>query len=169
MKRTYFITGIIVAALSVTAVAASAKGSGGKMRGHHGPQINFEEVDTNGDGFLSQDELTAHAQARFDKVDTNGDGSLSAEELQASMEQRMKDRAQKGSEKMLERRDANGDGVLSPEEMQPKGDRTAKMFDRLDTDGDGKISKEEFEAAREKMRDGRKGKKRHGQPDSEQN
>ena len=162
MKRTYLITGIVVTALSVTAVAASANGFDGKKRGH-GPRINFEEVDTNGDGFLSQAELEAHGAARFATADTNGDGVLSADELQAAMEARAADRAKRGSEKMIERMDANGDGVLSQDEMKPRGDRTARMFERLDKDGDGQISKEEFEAAREKMRDGRKGKKRHGQ------
>ena len=58
---------------------------------------------------------------------------------------------------MIERRDSNGDGVLSPDEMAPRKDRSAKMFERADTDGDGKISKTEFEAARDKIREHRKG------------
>ncbi|PSL19659.1 EF-hand domain-containing protein [Shimia abyssi] len=159
MKRTTFITGIVVAALSVTAVAASAKGQGGK---HRGMQINFEELDTNGDGFVTQAEMDAHAAARFAKMDTNGDGALSADELEAAVAERAQERAKKGAARMIEHRDANGDGVLSQDEMKPKAERSAKMFDRLDSDGDGQISKEEFEAAREKMRHGHKGKKRDG-------
>ena len=157
MKRNLFITGVVVAAISVTAFAANAKEQGGKMRGPQEPRITFEELDLDGDGFVTEDDLAAHAAARFAASDSNGDGVLSADELEAATLKRMQDRAAGKAGKMIERRDSNGDGVLSPDEMAPRKDRSAKMFERADTDGDGKISKTEFEAARDKMREHRKG------------
>lgn len=163
MKRNLFITGVVVAAISVTALAANAREQGGKMRGPQEPRITFEELDLNGDGFVTEDDMAAHAAARFEAADSNGDGVLSTDELEAAALKRMQERAAGQAGKMIERRDANGDGVLSPDEMAPRKDRGARMFERADADGDGKISKAEFDAAREKMHERRKGmRKGHG-------
>ncbi|MDP2579374.1 EF-hand domain-containing protein [Shimia thalassica] len=159
MKRAMFMTGVLAAALSVTAAGAWAMDKECGPKGKHGPRhmMNFEEVDANQDGKITQDELDAFAKARFDKADTDGDGMLSAEEMQAKATEDMKKRAEKRSAKMLEHKDANGDGKLSFEEMQSKGKkRGGKMIEKMDTDNDGAVSKEEFEAAKAKM------EKRHG-------
>ncbi|MEQ9695791.1 EF-hand domain-containing protein [Shimia sp. SDUM112013] len=164
MKRAVFITGIVAAALAVTAVGASAKGHGHGMKGHHGPamMMNFDEIDANKDGKITQDEMDAFAQARFDKADTNGDGLLSTDEMQAQVEEMMKQRAKDRSAMMMARKDANGDGQLSFEEMSAKrDDKRARMIEKMDADKDGAVSKEEFEAAKAKMaeRHGKHGKK----------
>ena len=162
MKRTYFIAGIVATAVGLTAVGASAGSHGGKDKGPRGPKMSFEQLDTNGDGFITQDELDAHHKARFDEMDANGDGVISADELKAGMMKRAQERAERRSAKMMEHMDENGDGVLSMEEMQHKGKGMKKgkgpgsMIERFDSDGDGKISQAEFDAAREKMG------KRHG-------
>lgn len=163
MKRKIFITGVVVAAISVTALAANAREQGGKMRGPQEARITFEELDLNGDGFLTQEDMAARSAARFEEADSNGDGVLSAEELGAATLKRMQEKAATRASRMIEQRDANGDGVLSPDEMTPRKDRGARMFERADSDGDGKISKAEFDAAREKMHERRKGmRKGHG-------
>jgi len=44
----------------------------------------FDRLDTNKDGFVTQDEIKAMADARFKRADKNGDGVLDADE-QAAM------------------------------------------------------------------------------------
>lgn len=142
----------IVLGGAVQGMAASGEGKG--------PRHSFEQLDTNGDGQLTRDEMQAHMKARFDAADTNGDGVMSLEEMQA----RGQERAAKRATKMIERLDTDGDGGVSFDEAQAR--RGGKMFERADTDGDGAISKAEFDTAREKMREMQA--KRHGKK-SEQN
>ncbi|MHA7877144.1 EF-hand domain-containing protein [Roseivivax sp.] len=106
----------------------------------------FETLDTDGNGSLSQAELSARAEARFAEADTDGDGLLTAEEMQAAREAR---RAARES-RMIERLDSNGDGALSFAELTDRRD-PARLFERLDTDGDGALSPEEFAEAKTHM------------------
>ncbi len=124
------------AALLIAPTIAAAKG------GHHGPRASFETLDADQSGDVTLTELQAAGAARFEAADTNGDGFLSPEEIT----QKDSERAAKRVARMIENRDANGDGQLSLEEMQPDEDRAAKRFARLDADGNGAISQEEFEA-----------------------
>jgi HlyD family secretion protein len=50
---------------------------GGKGR----PGMNFTQLDKNGDGKLTKEELPEPAQAFFDKLDTNGDGAVDRAEM----------------------------------------------------------------------------------------
>ena len=146
MKRQIWIAAVM-SGFVMAAGAASAD--------QHREAPAFEDLDLNGDGSLSLEELQAQGEARFATADTNGDGALSLDELVAAAEARASDRAAA----MIERHDENGDGVLQIDEMpRPRADRAERMFDRVDADEDGVISAEEFEAARERMgehRDGR--------------
>lgn len=152
MKNTVLITTL---ALSIAAGAAYAAGSE-KHRGGHGPRINFEEVDTNNDGKLTQAELTAHAEMRFDQTDTDKNGMISENELRARIAAHMAERTDRRVQQMMDRHDANSDGQLSQDEMKPK--HAGKMMKRADTDGDGAISKDEFEAMKDKRGKHRKTK-----------
>lgn len=151
MKRTTALTGTLILALAATALPAVAQGQSDGPRGPRGPMFNFEEVDADNDGKITQEEIAAHAAARFAEADTDGDGALSADEMLARLEaqraERMKDRAAR----MVERRDANNDGRLTADEMAPRN--TDRMFSRLDANDDGAISEEELEKARERFRD----------------
>jgi Ca2+-binding EF-hand superfamily protein len=146
MKRAVLISGVTAIALAVTAISASAKPGGGER----GERVSFEQLDTNGDGFVTMEELQARGEARFADTDTDGDGLLSAEEIAAKANRDVSDRVTR----MIEKRDTNGDGLLSQEEMQPNGDRAARMFDRLDDNGDGQISEEEFASMKKGKRKG---------------
>ncbi len=117
----------------------------------------FDQIDTNGDGFIDATEITAHKDARFAAADKNGDGALDAEEIAAQHEERAKKRKAHSAErqaKLIERLDTNKDGKLQKDEM--KSDRMDRMMKRADADGDGRISKDEASKMR---RGGKKDRK----------
>lgn len=158
MKRAFALTGAMILALTANTLPVMAQERGDAPRG---PRFDFAQVDTNGDGQITQEELDAHAAARFAEADNDGNGTLSTEELIARLQARDTDRLQRGAERMIERMDENDDGVLSAEEMAARDN--SRMFERLDANDDGAISQEEMDTARERfaeMRD--KGGKRHG-------
>lgn len=128
-----------------------------EAQGHKGPRINFEELDANSDGELTQTELDAHRLARFTSADADGDGALSKAELLARAKEGREDRAERRADRMIERLDANSDGKLSAEEMAARGEgRRGNIFERLDADSSGTISKAEFEQAKT-LRKGKRG------------
>lgn len=139
-----------VAALSI-AGAAYARGPA---------PVSFSDVDTNGDGQVTQTELQALGAKRFEKIDADSDGFVT----QAEIENAGKEKAAKRAERMIKHLDSDEDGKLSAEEMMKRGGkRGAKMFERADTDKNGSLSEEEYASAAKKM-----GKKRHKKPaDSE--
>jgi hypothetical protein len=153
MKHRHFIAGIVIAAGAVAAGAVLAQQGpmdGSRMGPGMGPRMSFEELDANGDGQITKDEMQAQAQARFKAVDTDGNGAISLEEMQAQARQR----ADAHAAEMFKQMDENGDGMISPDEM--KGPRRAdemmdRMFSRADADKSGGISKEEFDAAQARM------------------
>lgn len=152
MKRSVLLTGLVILSTTVAAGAALAQRPG-DMRGK---MMSFEEFDADGNGEITETEMTTYRETRFTRTDTNGDGVLSTEEIVAAGQQRMQERAAY----MIERYDTNADGALSLDEMpeRGKGKRAGKMFDRIDADDSGSISKAEYDAAMEH----RKGRKHRG-------
>jgi len=140
MKCAKFIPAIIVSAVAVT--GASVLAASPKDR----EPVTFQELDANGDGQVTQDEMQSHRDQRFTETDTNGDGKLSVDEVQAAGQKKANDRVTK----LFERHDANQDGFLTQDEL-PEPRRAGKMFDRIDADGSGTISEQEFADAKEKM------------------
>ena len=113
----------------------------------------FDQIDTNGDGYIDAVEIAARQDARFQDADRNGDGALDKDELAAQHEahaKKRKERAEKRHSKMIERLDTNKDGKLQKAEMS--GGRLERMMKRADADGDGRISKEEASNMRGKKR-----------------
>ncbi len=142
-------TGTRNAVLLALGIALASVPIMAEARGDKGPRINFEQLDTNSDGEVTQAEMDAHRNARFASADTNGDGALSKEEMLARAQEGSEDRMTRRIDRMIDRLDANNDGKLSQEEMQARGEgRRGDMFERLDTDNSGGISKEEFEQAK---------------------
>lgn len=119
--------------------------------------FDFDAIDADGNGEITQAEIDAAQAARFAAADTDSDGSLSVEELSVAMENWRSERAARASERILSRLDENEDGSLSAEELAG-GDRSARMFERLDKDDSGTISAEEAEAMKDRRRGGRHGK-----------
>ncbi|GAL36829.1 hypothetical protein JCM19240_2898 [Vibrio maritimus] len=50
-------------------------------KGEHRQPPSFEEMDVNGDGVLTKDELKGRLLDEFDELDNDGDGALSESEL----------------------------------------------------------------------------------------
>ena len=119
--------------------------------GPKGMHLDFAKLDTNGDGFLTMEEIIARKSARFSAADTNGDGLLSEAEILAHVGPKAREKAAERVRHMIGKRDRDGDGMLSIAEIG-KGKAPKRLFARLDSDGDGAISKEEFETARAKWR-----------------
>ena len=147
MKSATFMSAIVLSAVAITGTTALAKGQGDRE------PVTFQQLDANGDGQVTKEEMQAYRTQRFTNADTNGDGQLSVEEMQAAAQKKANDRVTK----MFEKHDANSDGYLSEDEL-PKPRRAGKMFDRIDADGNGSISEQEFADAKDKM--GRHKKKR---------
>lgn len=146
--------GVMIPAATVLPAVAE-DGLAGGFRG--GPQMVFEDMDLDGDGALTPEEMDAAREARFARADANGDGVLDREELLAGGSERM----ERGIDRLIERADLDGDGAVSLEEMAElrpggRGPGPAAMFERFDADGDGSVSETEFLEAVEAFRD------RHG-------
>ncbi len=142
MKTAPFISAMVVAAIAATGTSALAKG----------PRATFQELDADGDGQVTQAEITAHRTQKYTAADTDGDGKLSVEEMQAAAQAKANERVTK----MFDKHDANADGFLSEDEL-PKPRRASKMFERIDADGNGSISEQEYADAKDRM--GRKHKR----------
>jgi Ca2+-binding EF-hand superfamily protein len=117
----------------------------------------FKAIDTNGDGTLSQAEISAaemkvlqnrastvrgRLEAEFNKLDTNKDGSLSKAEFMAAAPAGPTT-APNGAP-ALAQLDKNKDGKVSLDEYRAPQLAT---FDKLDTNKDGTISAAERQAA----------------------
>lgn len=148
------ITTVIVGVSAGAAWAEGPRGAGGPGLGA-GPMgdVSFAELDADGDGALSIDELTAQAQSRFDGTDTNGDGALSADEIAAAIIARATEAAPQMAENMIAHLDDNADGVLQAEEITRPMPDPERMFDRVDTDNDEAISQAEWDEMRAQMQE----------------
>lgn len=108
----------------------------------------FADLDANGDGALTPEEIQAFGTARFSDSDTNGDGELSAEEMNAAILAKIERHNAERTARMIERLDQDGNGTLSQAEMEArmKAPHAQRMFEKLDADADGTISAEEYAA-----------------------
>lgn len=140
MKRLTFAAGVTLCAITLASGAAVARS------GDRSVPASFEQLDTNGDGRITREEMSALRGARLARADTDSDGLISLSELEAHSAERSKERAQA----MMDRLDANADGMLSSEELGG-GARAHRMFERADQDGDGAINQAEFDAARDRI------------------
>lgn len=163
MKLTAFAMATLAGALVATTALAD-RGQGMERGMGPGPfsEITFAEIDADKDGKVTEAELTAWHTARAKALDTDGDGFVSSDELAARQVKDMQDRAKERGTRMISRLDTDGDGKLSTDELaarpMPKG-----LIDRVDTDKDGAVSQAEFDAAKERMAERGKGfMKKHG-------
>ncbi|QKC95953.1 EF-hand domain-containing protein [Mesorhizobium sp. NZP2298] len=136
MKRSALIAGLLIGLTPLFAAQAQ------DMPG----QRILQRIDTNGDGAISKDEMTAARERLFRKLDRNGDGVIDEKEME-SARQAIKDRAEVAQARLgsrWRRMDANGDGKVSEQEFAS----SMPLFDLADRDGDGKISADEIASVR---------------------
>jgi Ca2+-binding EF-hand superfamily protein len=105
------------------------------------------KADTDGDGRISRAEATSSSAERsgkwFDKLDTNKDGYVTQDEMKQARDTRHGDFKEKADARFKEA-DVNGDGQLSLDEVQSKMPRLGDHFTDLDKDKNGMLSKEEL-------------------------
>ena len=147
-------TRILLAALAITVGvgAADAQDRRGDNRA-----MDFATLDTDGSGEITLEDIEAARDNRFADLDSNGDGQVSEAEFIAHSQAQAAERASA----MFARLDADGDGALSRDVLEARqgNDRMAsRMIERADTDNSGGVSAEEFEAIKERMADRRGGK-----------
>lgn len=102
----------------------------------------LDRLDTDGDGFISRDEIVAARDRLFERLDGNGDGKLDAGEIEELRDVIM-DRAVTAQARLANqsrRMDTNGDGATSRDEFRAR----TLLFDLADRDGDGRLSAAEF-------------------------
>jgi Ca2+-binding EF-hand superfamily protein len=153
-------TSLAVAALLMATVTSAALAErGGEGRGAMLLE-DFDTMDADKDGKVTEAEISAHRLVAFKAADADADGLLSAAELVEMRKAREAMRAQRRAEHMIEKMDKDGDGNLSTTELTDMG--SMPLFDRIDADQDGGISKAEAETALAEFREGRGRHDRHG-------
>jgi len=127
---------------------------------------DFKKADADGDGALSKAEAEKsmpRLAKDFDAIDTNKDGKLTQDEIRARMQARMaehhqgkggsgsdakpggsREQGKKRFEEQFKKADVNGDGALSKAEAEKSNPRMAKEFDAIDANKDGKITQDEI-------------------------
>lgn len=142
------LTVAIVAGLTAPALAERGFGGDGPRGAGMDQRPSFAELDANGDGALTIEEMDAHRQARFAKADADGNGELSIEELTAAANARMQGKIADRSARMMDQLDTDKNGTLSMAELEARGRGKGmdRMFNHLDADEDGSVTAEEFSA-----------------------
>ena len=129
--------------------------TGGTFAAAHA-QGRQPHADPFGDATVSRADAQAKASAEFDRLDTNHDGSLSDDEV-AAMFPDGPMRAMSGM--MARMADTNGDGKISRDEFVAAA---LHRFDRADANHDGQLTKAERDAERDARRSRRGGMGDHG-------
>lgn len=115
-----------------------------------GPAFDFAAIDADGDGKITQEELSAHRAAEIAALDADDDGFVTGEEMAARIRTQMQERMAERANRQLERFDADGDGKVAVAEL-PEAGIGARMFAAIDADGDGAVTEAEIEAARAEL------------------
>jgi EF hand len=120
------------------------------FRDHHGPRggmfgdggmeenirIIFMQVDANGDGSVTQDEIDSFRATKISEADVSGDGGLSIEEFDTLYREFTRERMVDAFQQL----DADGDGAIVEEEMDR---RFGGIVERMDRNDDGALSLQE--------------------------
>ncbi|MDO9525383.1 MAG: hypothetical protein Q7J57_07540 [Gemmobacter sp.] len=162
----------IVAVTATLAVPVVAQSRGEGMRGGmHGAMLDFETLDINKDGKITKEDITAARDARIKSMDPDGDGFVTREEMLAHAMEAERKRVEARVGDMFDSMDTDADGRLSAAEVisgrmgRSGSGGMDRMFDRVDADKDGAISPEELDAAKVRMTEMREGRGGRGDRD----
>nr|WP_319390207.1 EF-hand domain-containing protein [uncultured Cohaesibacter sp.] len=144
------ISGASAMAMGVNTASARGWGNGPAMGTGMGPAqgqrfdgprgiLDLKALDTDKDGTLTKEELTAGLGKKITDNDTNSDNAVSLEEFKTEWMAMTKDRMVRA----FQRFDRDGDGKVTLEEFSAPA--TAR-FDRLDVNNDGKIDNTDRQA-----------------------
>jgi len=105
------------------------------------PIVHAKELDADGDGAVTRDEMAAEADRTFAGYDRNKDGRLTADEYEGPGGVRS---AMGGFVKQHARQiDADGDGAITQEELR---NIALRMLDKADPNRDGRLTADEVKA-----------------------
>jgi Ca2+-binding EF-hand superfamily protein len=152
-RQTGFAASLIILTGMLTGAGALAGGMG-----HMGADY-FKATDTNNDGALTKEEMSAARMQRMGTADTDKDGFISAAELGEHRAAMMRANQDKHFAYFSERYDANKDGKVSTDEIKAF---EPPFFAKADANSDGKLSQEEMKAMPQKMHKGMDGRKMDG-------
>ena len=135
MKKSIFLLGSVFALMTSQAFAEK------------GPRHSFSDLDADGSGFLSVEEITAIHQRRVEKmvanVDSDADGSISLDEWE---NRPVRGKGKKREAPEFAELDADGNGLVSVLEIADfRSEKIEETFSKMDADGDGAVSEEEWE------------------------
>lgn len=140
---------MMLLAVGVSGVAISAELANQNdtaAKGQMKMQQHFKQLDQDGNGLVSREEVTARAAKKFDAIDANKDGQVSDTEYRDHAKARWAQHREHSQAKMKahwEKIDANHDGMLSRDEASASP-RLVARFDKLDADKNGQVSAQEF-------------------------
>jgi Ca2+-binding EF-hand superfamily protein len=135
--------------VALFAGTASADHHAGDDDHHTHMADTFRAADSDGNGSLDREEAKTlpRVAKNFERLDTDKDGAVSQEELAAGMK-RMHGKSRKMHRKAMaafQKADADQDGTLDRSEAAAMP-RVARNFEAIDTDGSGTVSLAEMRA-----------------------
>lgn len=102
----------------------------------------FNQLDTNHDGIVDQDEYDAGARASFAALDTDHDGLVTLDELRAPLDPNAGGIGRDGMARaQLAAMDLNYDNAISEAEFVAYADQSMSKYDK---DGDGRLTAWDF-------------------------
>ncbi|MFY0712918.1 EF-hand domain-containing protein [Seonamhaeicola sp. NFXS20] len=122
-------------------------------------------LDTNSDDLIDKDEAAEDKRGKiaedFDEIDTDDDGFINLEELEAFLNNR-KGPKMMSPEKLIEQVDDNGDGTLNELEVAAKQQQElVENFEAIDTNDDKELDIDELKAFYESKENNKKRKRRN--------
>lgn len=138
MKKSMLLVSLVSSVIAITAAQAHAQ---------KGPRLEFADIDADGSGSLSADEMSAaranKTERMIARLDTDEDGSISEEEWD-NRPVRQKNGKRKAPD--FADLDVDGNGLISSYDLETvRTERAEKMLSLIDTDGNGEVSEDEWD------------------------